>query len=125
MWVQPGDGPLATYEEHGWRRRGVTWPGMRFEGQCRLILGLARDPTSVSEVLQSVSIVSRVLSASGIPIAVYDDTTQTWQGVTAGSWWPAFRIEVADLRKSLIKPTLRGDVIHLPGKSEDPQALRL
>jgi hypothetical protein len=123
VWVQPGDGPIATYEGRGWRHKNTLWPGMRFEGQCRLILGLPRDPTSVSEVLQSVSVANRVLSASGIPIAVYDDTTQTWQGVTAGSWWPAFRIEVADLRKLLIKPTLFGDVLHLRDRSEDPQGL--
>jgi hypothetical protein len=123
VWVRPEDGPIATYEQHGWRHRGVLWPGMRVEGQCRLILGLPRDPTSISEVLQSVSIASRVLIANGIPFAVYNDTTQTWQGVTAGSWWPAFRIEVADLRKPLTKPTLLGDVIQLPDRSEYPQAV--
>jgi hypothetical protein len=123
VWVRPGDGPIATYEEHGWRHKGAVWPGMRFEGQCRLIFGLPRDPTSISEVLQSVSIVSREVRANGIPIAVYVDSTQTWQGVPAGSWWPAFRIEVADLRKPLTEPTLLGDDIQLPDRSEDPQAV--
>ncbi|MDB6042461.1 MAG: hypothetical protein JWM63_1012 [Gammaproteobacteria bacterium] len=125
VWVRPEDGPVATYEEEeGWRHNGVLWPGMRFEGQCRLILGLPRDPTSISEVLQSVSIGGRVLRANAIPIAVYDDKAQTWRGVTAGSWWPAFRIEVADLRKSLTKPTLLGDVLQLPNRRKDPQAVR-
>jgi hypothetical protein len=123
VWVQPGDGAIATYEEEGWRHKDVLWPGMRFEGQCRLILGLPRDPTSISEVLQSVSISGPVLRANALPIAVYDDTSQTWRGVTAGSWWPAFRIEVADLRKTVTKPTLPGDVIQLPDRPEDPQAV--
>ena len=123
MWVRPGDGPIATYEEQGWRHKDVLWPGMRFEGQCRLILGLPRDPTSISEVLQSVSIGGRVLRANAIPIAVYDEISQTWRGVTADSWWPAFRIEVADLRDSVTKPTLLGDVIQSPDKPDDPQAV--
>ena len=123
VWVQPGDGPIATYEEKGWRHKSALWPGMRFEGQCRLVLGLPRDPTSISEVLQSVSVANRVLSASGIPIALYDDTTQTWQGVTAGSWWPAFRIEMADLRKSLTKPAAITDVLHSHDRSKDPEAV--
>jgi hypothetical protein len=124
VWVRPDDGPIAAYEEQCWRHNGVFWPGMRFEGQCRLILGLPRDPTSISEVLQSISIGGRVLRANAIPIAVYDDKTQTWRGATAGSWWPAFRIEIADLRKSRTKPTLLGDVIQWPNRSEDPQAVR-
>jgi hypothetical protein len=119
VWIQPDEGPIVSYSDDGWRHKGVPWPGMRFEGECRLVLGLPRDPTSVSEVLQSVSISSRVLCANGIPIAVYDDAQQSWQGVTASSWWPAFRIEIADLRKPLTKPTLRGDVIRLPDRRED------
>jgi hypothetical protein len=121
VWVRPDDGPIATYEEHGWRHNGRLWPGMRFEGQCRLILGLPRDPTSISEVLQSVSIAGRVLRANGIPVAVYDGLTQTWQGVTAGSFWPAFRIELADLRKPLTERL--PDDPKPPDRSEDPLAV--
>jgi hypothetical protein len=121
VWVRPDDGPIATYEEHGWRHDGRLWPGMRFEGQCRLILGLPRDPTSISEVLQSVSIAGCVLRTNGIPVAVYDGTTQTWQGVTAGSWWPAFRIELADLRKPLTEE-LPEDAT-APDRLADPQAV--
>jgi hypothetical protein len=123
VWVRPDDGPVAAYEEQGWRHKGVLWPGMRFEGQCRLILGLPRDPTSISEVLHSISIGRRVLRANAIPIAVYDDKTQTWRGLTAGSWWPAFRIEIADLREPRAKPTLLGDVIRFPARSKGPQAV--
>ena len=121
VWVRPDDGPIATYEEHGWRHNGVLWPGMRFEGQCRLILGLPRDPTSISEVLQSVSIACRVLRTNGIPVAVYDDTTRAWRGVTAGSWWPAFRIELADLREPLGERL--PDDAKPPDRSEDPEAV--
>lgn len=121
VWVRPDDGPIATYEEHGWRHNGLLWPGMRFEGQCRLVLGLPRDPTSISEVLQSVSIAGRVLRANGIPVAVYDGMTQTWQGVTAGSWWPAFRIELADLRQPLADGLADG--ARSPDGSQDPQAI--
>jgi hypothetical protein len=123
VWVRPGDGPIATYEKQGWWHKDVLWSGMRFEGPCRLIFGLPRDPTSISEVLQSVSISGRALSANAIPFAVYDETSQIWRGVTAGSWWPAFRIEIADLRKSVRKPTLLDDVIQVPGRPEIPKTV--
>jgi hypothetical protein len=123
VWVRPDDGPIAAYEKQGWRHKDVLWSGMRFEGPCRLIFGLPRDPTSMSEVLQSVSISGGTLRANAIPFAVYDETSQIWRGVTAGSGWPAFRIEVADLRKSVRKPTLRGYVIQVPGRPEGPQTV--
>jgi hypothetical protein len=123
VWVRPGDGPIVAYERQGWRHKDVVWSGMRFEGPCRLIFGLPRDPTSMSEVLQSISISGTTLRANAIPFALYDEISQVWRGVTAGSWWPAFRIEVADLRKSVRKPTLVGDVLHLPGRPEDPQSV--
>ena len=77
----------------------------------------------MSEVLQSVSISGRALSANAIPFAVYDETSQIWRGVSVGSWWPAFRIEVADLRKSVRKPTLLDDVIQVAGRPEIPKTV--
>ena len=123
VWVRPQDGAVTTYEQGGWRHRDVLWSGMRFEGQCRLVLGLPREPVSISEVLQSISVAGRVLSANGIPIALYDDARQTWHGVTADSWWPAFRVEVAHLRQPLPKSTPLGDIMYLPDGFKDPQAV--
>ena len=122
VWTRPHEGPIATRAEDGWRHKEVPWPGMRFEGHCRFVFGLPRDPTRISEPLQSVSIFNHVLSANGIPVAVYDDAREIWHGVTADSWWPAFRIEIAELRNLRPKPTLRGDVIHSSERADNPSS---
>ena len=98
VWTRPEAGPIATFVEDGWKCQNRLWLGMRFEGPCRLILGLPRDPVGVSEALLSVSMAGRVLAANGLPIAIYDPTRELWHGVIAGISWPAFRIESADLR---------------------------
>lgn len=41
---------------------------MRFEGKCRLIFGLPRDPVGVSDMLDGVSVHGTLLSANGIPV---------------------------------------------------------
>ena len=110
VWTQPERGPLASWTDHGWKHNDSVWAGMRFEGPCRLVLGLSRDPVRVSEPLLSVSVVGRQLSANGIPVALYDPRLEHWFGAAAGISWPAFRIESAELRTPSVKQRLRGDV---------------
>jgi len=111
VWTQPDRGPVASFLDNSWKSQEIIWGGLRFEGPCRLILGLPRAPISVSEQLESVSIMGAVLSANGLPIAVYDPTWERWQGASIGSAWPAFRIETAGLRDRTRKPNLRGDLL--------------
>ncbi len=114
VWTRPEAGPIATLVESGWKHRDCVWSGMRFEGPCRLILGLPRDPIGVSEPLKSVSVAGHVLSVNGLPVAVYNPAREHWYGVIAGTSWPAFRIESAHLREPAAKPTLNGDVTVAP-----------
>jgi hypothetical protein len=97
----------------------MLWAGMRFEGKCRVVFGLPRDPAGVSDLLQSLSIHDCTLSANGIPFAVYEPRRDLWRGAIADAWWHAFRIESAGLRQSATKPTLRGDVLQIPDPAED------
>lgn len=113
VWTRPEYGPLATYTEAGWKHHEVLWPGMRFEGPCRVVFGLPRDPVGVSEQLQSLSIHGRVLSANGVPFAVYEPAQDMWHGATR-IWWNAFRVEGTELRQF---PGL-GDVVELPPTPE-------
>jgi hypothetical protein len=117
VWTHPDRGPVATFVDNSWKRQEINWRGLRFEGPCRLILGLPRAPISVSEQLQSVSIIGAVLSANGLPIAVYDPTWDCWQGASEGTAWPAFRIETAGLRNRARKPDMRGDLLLPPSRT--------
>jgi hypothetical protein len=111
VWTTPELGPIARFDDEGWKHQGTRWAGMRFEGTCRLVFGLPRDPIGVSEQLQSLSISGRVLSANGIPFSVYEPTMETWRGAVSEIWWSAFRIESADLRKTESNPAPRAPVI--------------
>lgn len=99
VWTRPEYGPLAAYSEERWRHREVLWSGLQFEGQCRLVFGISCDPAGMSEPLQSLSIDHRVLSANGIPFAVYEPARDMWHGAHAGTWWHAFRVESIELRQ--------------------------
>lgn len=115
VWTRAEYGPLATYTDAGWRHHEVLWPGMRFEGYCRLVFGLPRDPVGISEQLQSLSIHGRILSANGVPFAVYEPAQDMWHGAGAHIWWNAFRVESIQLRQF---PGLDGDVAGLPSASQ-------
>ncbi len=90
--------PLIRYLDGRWIWNGIAWYGMRFEGRSRLIFGLPRDPSGVSDELESLSIRGQTLSANGIPFAEYDPARQMWHGAAANSWWHAFRVEAAGFR---------------------------
>jgi len=112
IWIGPGAEagiPLVRFTGSLWQHGHTVWPGMRFEGKCRLIFGLARDPAGVSDTLDGVSVHGTVLSANGIPFAEYDPVQDMWHGVGARRWWHAFRIETVELRKSFHAPTGSSD----------------
>ena len=113
VWTQPEFGPLATYTEECWRHREALWPGMIFHGPCRLVFGLPRDPVSMSEPLQSLTIYGRILSANGVPFAVFEPAQDMWHG--AHTWWHAFRVESTELRQSTVRlPAVQSHLLELP-----------
>lgn len=103
VWIRASGGsdkPLVRYIAGRWRKDDTTCSGMRFEGRCRLVFGLSREPTGVSEELSAVSITGDTLSANGIPFATYDTARDMWRGVGVNTWWHAFRVESSEHRQS-------------------------
>ena len=108
IWTGPGlegEVPLVRHVAGSWKHDNLLWSGMRFEGKIRLIFGVPRDPSGVSDELDGVSVTGTTLSANGIPFAVYDQDLQMWRGAVQNRWWHAFRIESAGFRQSLDKPS--------------------
>ena len=101
VWTFRGEGYIARLRDGAWESKGRVWAGMRFEGQCRLVMGLPREPSAVSEILHSVSLSHDVLSANGIPFAVYNSARDMWRAAITDRWWHAFRIESSLDQKSL------------------------
>lgn len=102
IWIGPrteAGVPLVRFSASRWQHNDALWSGMRFEGKCRLIFGLPRDPVGVSDILDGVSVHGTLLSANGIPFAEYSPAQEMWRGVGAHTWWHAFRIESVGLRE--------------------------
>jgi hypothetical protein len=110
IWIRPGDTPIARYVGPGWQYRGSQWSGLRFEGNCRLVFGLPRDPAGVSELLSVVTICGCSLSVNGAAFAVLEPDRDMWRGASTGAWWHSFRLESLSLR-----PAIDSNSGRLPG----------
>lgn len=95
-----GETPLVRFVSGQWQYASALWSGVRFEGKCRLVFGLPREPSAVSDVLEGLSVHNGTLTASGIPFALYDEEHEMWKGITANNWWHAFRVESAAQREA-------------------------
>jgi hypothetical protein len=95
VWTSLADGGLVRFTERGWNFQGRLWVGMNFEGPSRLVMGISKDPTAISEVLQSVSIFRDVAVVNGIPFSVYEPASDMWRSALVQTRWHAFRIETA------------------------------
>jgi hypothetical protein len=102
VWTRPGAEALVHYVDGAWQHLGVRWAGMRFEGRCRLVIGLPREPSRVSDELHGFSVHDCMLSTAGIPFAVYVPQQDMWRGAVPETWWHAFRIESAGLRSDIL-----------------------
>ena len=126
LWIGPsvdGSMPLVRYVSGRWQYADILWLGVRFEGKCRVVFGLPRDPAGVSDELSGLSIYDNILSASGIPFAVYEVGRETWRGVTMNTWWHAFRVESAAQRPSAASES-SSQSAQLHGPLQDPHNLQ-
>jgi hypothetical protein len=97
VWDRLELGVIATYSAGRWARRLLAYQWMSFEGDFRLLFGLIRDPSPVSEPLQVLTLCGPMMYLSDEPFAEYVPATQMWRG-TADSrlWWPGFHLVSAD-----------------------------
>jgi hypothetical protein len=95
VWTSLVDGGVVRFTEGGWNFQGQSWVGMNFEGPSRLVMGIPKEPTAISEVLQSVSIFRDMAIVNGIPFSVYDSASDMWRSALVQTWWHAFRIVTA------------------------------
>jgi hypothetical protein len=98
VWTRLGSNPLLRYAGARWQYDGRAWSSMRFDGKCRLVFGLPRDPAGVSGLLTVVTICACTLSCNGIPCAVYEPSLEMWRAATSEMWWQSFRLESLSLR---------------------------
>jgi hypothetical protein len=83
---------IATYSDGSWKRRGRRYPILAVTGGGRLVFGIMRDPTIVSDPIDHYYFIGPTLSANGVAIARFIEQQDMWQGVVRPMWWNAMRL---------------------------------
>jgi hypothetical protein len=91
IWNGLDRGLIAVYCNGAWKHRGKYYPSISFEGSCRLLFGITRDP-SVTEPIGLFSIIGDTFRANGIAFARYVEAQDSWEGILRRISWSSFRV---------------------------------
>ena len=89
---QHGGGPIAIYDAEGWNHGPLSFSGIRFVGDSRLVWGIERDPRPSSDALTTLALDGRILLANARPFARYDAKRDMWDGLLRPRSWHSVRI---------------------------------
>jgi hypothetical protein len=93
VWDRLELGVIATYSSGRWVRRSLAYQWMLFEGDFRLLFGLIRDPSPISEPLRALSLCGPMMFLNDTPFAEYIPAMQMWRGTSESRlWWPTFHL---------------------------------
>jgi hypothetical protein len=96
LWNPVDRGLIATYSNGSWKHHGRDCPILAVTGGGRLVFGISRDPTIVSDPIDHFYLIGPTLSANGVAIARYIEQQDMWQGVLRPMWWNAMRLLSVD-----------------------------
>jgi hypothetical protein len=97
VWDRLELGVIATYAGGQWARRTVPYQWMLFEGDFRLLFGLIRDPSPISDPLQILTVCGPMMFVNDEPFAEYVPGMEMWRGAhDSRLWWPSFHLITAD-----------------------------
>ena len=83
---------IATYSHGFWKHLGRRYPILAITGGARLLFGISRDPTIISDPIDHFYFIGPTLSANGVGVARYIEQQDMWQGIARPMWWNAMRI---------------------------------
>ena len=92
LWNPMDRGLIATYSSGSWKHCGRRYTTLAVTGGGRLLFGITRDPTVVSDPIDHFYFIGPTLSANGVAIARYIEQQDMWQGIVRPMWWNAMRL---------------------------------
>src|SRR5262249_44673140 len=92
LWNPLDRGLIATYSAGSWKHRQRRYPILAVTGGARLLFGITRDPTIVSDPIEHFYFIGPTVSANGVAIGKYIEQQDMWQGVVRPMWWNAMRL---------------------------------
>jgi hypothetical protein len=97
VWDRAELGVIAKYADGCWARRSTNYQWLLFEGHFRLLFGLIRDPSPVSEPLRILTLCGPMMYLIDEPFAEYVPAMEMWRGVQGSRlWWPSLHLVTAD-----------------------------
>ena len=92
LWDYVSRDIIATYSEGAWKHQRCHYRTLTIIGACRFLFGIPRDPSSVSEPIDSVSFVGPTLRVNGRAFAWFQPELDSWRGLARRISWTSFRI---------------------------------
>jgi hypothetical protein len=103
LWNQVEHGLIASYCTGAWwKYRGRYYTTISILGESRLVFGITRDPSLISDPVQMLSITGTTFRANDIVFAEYDEHQDAWQGVVRPVSWRAMRVISAEAAPHLV-----------------------
>jgi hypothetical protein len=97
VWDRAELGVIANYSAGSWLRRSVDYQWILFEGNFRMLFGLMRDPSPISEPLHILTLSGPMMYLNDAPFAEYVPAMQMWRGTEESRlWWPSLHLISAD-----------------------------
>jgi hypothetical protein len=97
VWDRLELGVIAKYVDGRWVHRAAAYQWMLFDGDFRLLFGLIRDPSPISDPLHVLTVCGPIMYLNDVPFAEYVPTVEMWRGTKESRlWWPSFHLITAD-----------------------------
>jgi hypothetical protein len=105
IWNRIEGGLLARFCDGYWIHERRKFSTLIFDGRCRLLFGISRNPSGVSDPVGQLSISQTTLMANGIAFASYIPDQDIWQGIVRPMSWSTFRIVDEQVLPALVDET--------------------
>jgi hypothetical protein len=105
IWDRLELGLIAHYVEGRWVFRGQGYATLSFTGNCRLLFGITRDPSFITEPIRNFSLTGATLRADDMPFAQYSERLDLWRGLVRPISWTAMTMISAEVVSAFVDET--------------------
>jgi hypothetical protein len=105
IWDRLELGLIAHYVEGRWLYRGQGYATLSFTGHCRLLFGITRDPSFISEPIRNFTLVGATLRANDVAFAQYTERLDLWRGLMRPISWTGMTMVSAEVVSAFVDET--------------------
>ncbi len=121
LWDPLDLGVVSFLTRGAWRHADASYQLVTVSGTFRLLFGLRRKPSFMSEAISALTLAGSLLGANGVTFARYSETSELWEDTLRPMNWQSFSIvSEAVLSAYVDLPTMKirnpWDPYPLPGE---------